>query len=152
MININYRKLPELLSSRGFEKLCHDFASKHYIRSEGFRTQSYNLPKVPEVATVVRWMLLGPKCESSTSYGAKHEAEHWGQALSMEPYVSNGAAILAMAILQPYWIPPTRERGPNIKWKNIRDKERAFWWLEHQVVRCEPPSLDISDLLGETAA
>jgi hypothetical protein len=82
-----------------------------------------------EVATSLLFLAGGPveilpkvmrSCHS-TSYGWKHDAEHWGRRMGFSPYVSNGAFIVAAEWLG---IPSIRYIGvPNIVYalKFLRD-------------------------------
>ncbi|MPZ47191.1 MAG: hypothetical protein GEV05_28290 [Betaproteobacteria bacterium] len=129
--------LDSVLAGDGFARLCRETAERHRIDAEGLPCDGRppcGPPTVAEVAAVVRWMLLGreaPRGRILSSYGAKHVAEDWNAALGFLDYVPNGAAIVAAALLDQNWKP---ERGPNCKWRRLRDPESAFMWLRHQIV------------------
>lgn len=62
---------------------------------------------IRQVSTAVMFLALGPverlsaanKRAHSNSYGLKHQAEIWGEAAGLEPYVANGELIAAALYL-----------------------------------------------------
>jgi hypothetical protein len=76
------------------------------------RRGSYSLRQIATAAAFLA--TLEPiKTARVSSYHLKHVAEKWGRENGMEPYVTNGALIVAAAALG-FAIEPPRHGGPNV--------------------------------------
>ena len=126
--------LPKILGGEPFAELCCRVAPGHDITKSGlaFRDPPKDdpAPAAADVAAVIQWALLGREGAAierpQSSYGAKHDAENWHQALSGHRYIPNGAAIVALAIMMPNWKPRWSD-GPNCVWTRIRDPEATYF-------------------------
>ena len=80
-------------------------------RFQQFRFALTTPDGIAQIETACQYLRQFGPSPRNGSYGLKHDIEYWGSDVGLEPYVSNGAAIVA-AILCGYRI--KRERNsPN---------------------------------------